>query len=411
MAANPRIVCVEALMRWEKGPEFADAILHHTLEQNRFSTLDRSLFMEIFYGSIRLRRMLDFLIGKLRDEEPDTRTRQALRTGLYQILRTRVPRHAAVNETVEASGRARSAVNAMLRRFLREEKDLLKSLDEAPVGVRLSHPDMLVSRWTRQFGEGDTTRLLEWNNEPADILIRVNELKVSVGELTRAGGGEPVPFHPLMLRMEKLPIPWIVGGLCYVQDPSTLTACELLAPRPGERVLDACAAPGGKTSYLAQLMKNEGQIIACDISAERLTRLRQNLERLAVANVEARRADWLNAPPSEKELGKFDRILIDAPCSNTGVVRRRVDVRWRLSGEDFTRMPETQVALIKNLAPLLKPGGTLVYSTCSMEPEENEWVVNRVTREIPGLKFRGARRTLPFRDKVDGAFAGMFTRN
>jgi len=398
-------------MRWEKGSEFADTILHRTMEQNRFSTLDRALFMEIFYGVIRFRRTLDFLIGKLREEESDVRTGQALRMGLYQLVRMRIPQHAAVNETVNTAGRSRAVVNAVLRRYLREEKDLLRSLETAPVGVRLSHPEVLVTRWTRQFGESDTARLCEWNNDPADILVRVNELKVSAGELMRAGGGEAVDIHPLMLRMEKLPIPWIVSGLCYVQDPSTLMACELLAPQPGERVLDACAAPGGKTSYLAQLMKNEGRIVACDVSADRLARLRENLERLSVTNVEVRKADWLHSPPAETAMGKFDRILLDAPCSNTGVIRRRVDVRWRLTGDDFARMPEVQMGLIKNLAGLLKPGGTLVYSTCSMEPEENDELARRVGLEAPELHFAKARRTLPFRDKVDGAYAAAFRRN
>jgi 16S rRNA (cytosine967-C5)-methyltransferase len=396
-------------MRWEKGPDFADAILHEALDENRFSTLDRSLFMEIFYGVIRYRRTLDFLIGKLREEESDARTRQALRIGLYQLLRMRVAQHAAVNETVDVAGRSRAVVNAVLRRFLREESQLLESLERAPVGVRLSHPEVLVERWTRQFGERDTAALCEWNNHPADILVRVNELKVTVGELMKAGGGKPVEAHPLMLRMEKLPIPWIVSGLCYVQDPSTLMACEMLDPQPGERVLDACAAPGGKTSYLAQMMKNDGRITACDVSADRLVRLRENLDRLSVTNVQVRKADWLRPMAQEKE--KFDRILVDAPCSNTGVIRRRVDVRWRLGQQDFARMPEVQFNLVKNLSALLKPGGTLVYSTCSMEPEENEEVVRRIAREVPGLKFREASRTLPFRDQTDGAFAAVFKRN
>jgi 16S rRNA (cytosine967-C5)-methyltransferase len=157
------------------------------------------------------------------------------------------------------------------------------------------------------------------------------------------------------------------------------------------------------------MMKNEGRIIACDVSADRLARMRENLERLAVSNVEVRRTDWLQSQPVEKE--KFDRILLDAPCSNTGVIRRRVDVRWRLKGDDFARMPEVQMGLIRNLAAVLKPGGTLVYSTCSMEPEENDQLATRVARETPELKFRGSKRTLPFRDNVDGAFAALFTRN
>jgi len=396
-------------MRWEKGTEFADTILHRALEQSRFSPLDRTLFMEIFYGVIRFRRTLDFLIEKLRDEDTDTQTRQALRMGLYQLLRTRIPQHAAVNETVNTAGRARGLVNAVLRRYLREEKQLLEALETAPVGVRHSHPDVLVTRWMRRFGEGDTAALCEWNNNPADILVRVNELKVSAGELMKAGSGEPMEIHPLMLKMEKLPISWIVSGLCYVQDPSTLMACELLNPQPGERVLDACAAPGGKTSYLAQLMKNEGHIVACDVSTDRLARMRENLQRLSVTNVEIKKADWLQEPPDDT--GKFDRILLDAPCSNTGVIRRRVDVRWRLRHEDFERMPEIQMGLIKNLAGLLKPSGSFVYSTCSMEPEENEEVVRRITDDAPDLTYRKSRQTLPFRDNVDGAFAALFTRN
>ncbi|HEX4084529.1 MAG TPA: 16S rRNA (cytosine(967)-C(5))-methyltransferase RsmB [Chthoniobacteraceae bacterium] len=407
--ANPRAACVEALMRWEKGTEFADAVLHAAVDENRFSTLDRALFMEIFYGVIRFRRTLDFLVSKLREEDIDSRTRQALRIGLYQLLRMRVPQHAAVNETVEVAGRGRSLVNALLRRFLREEKNLRKHLDMAPLGVRLSHPEVLVDRWTRQFGALDTAALCEWNNHPAEILVRVNELKVTMGELMQAGGGHPAEAHPLMLKMERLPISWIVDGLCYVQDPSTLMACEMLAPRPGERVLDACAAPGGKTSYLAQMMRNEGSIVACDVSAERLVRMRENLARLSVTNVEVRKADWLKPPAGERE--KYDRILLDAPCSNTGVIRRRIDVRWRLNGEDFAKMPEMQMGLLKNLSARLKPGGSLVYSTCSMEPEENEEIVRRMAREVPELKFQESRRTLPFRDKVDGAFAARFTVN
>jgi 16S rRNA (cytosine967-C5)-methyltransferase len=406
---NPRAASIEALVRWERGTEFADAVLHAVLEERKLSTVDRGLFMEIFYGAIRNLGTLDFVIGKLRDGEMDTRTKQALRVGLYQLLRTRIPRHAAVNETVENAGRGRSMVNAVLRRFLREEKSLLEMLEAAPVSVRLSHPQTLVARWTAQFGQADTARLCAWNNEPAEIFVRVNELKVTKGELLRAGGGEEIAAHPMMLKTARLPIPWIVAGLCYVQDPSTLLACEMLAPRPGERVLDACAAPGGKTSYLAQLMGNEGEIVACDVAKDRLARLRENLKRLSVTNTEARQIDWLHAPPKPGSLEKFDRILIDAPCSNTGVIRRRIDVRWRLREEDFKKMPRIQLGLIKNTAKFLKPGGTLVYSTCSLEREENEAVAEQAVREIPELKLVEMRRNLPLRDGVDGAFAAVFS--
>jgi 16S rRNA (cytosine967-C5)-methyltransferase len=211
------------------------------------------------------------------------------------------------------------------------------------------------------------------------------------------------------LKVAELPPAWLSGGLVYVQDPSTLLACDLLDPQPGETVLDACAAPGGKTSYLAELMRNEGRIVAADLWESRLARLRENMARLGVRNVEPLVLDGMLADSALPD-ASFDRVLIDAPCSNTGVIRRRVDVRWRLTEEDFIRMPEQQLALLRRIAPLVRPGGTLVYSTCSLEAEENEQVVERACAEIPGLRFLESRRALPFVDGVDGAFAAKFTR-
>ena len=209
--------------------------------------------------------------------------------------------------------------------------------------------------------------------------------------------------------MKHLPPSWIALGLCYVQDPSTLLACDLLAPEPGETVLDACAAPGGKTTYLAQLMRDQGRIMACDLYESRVTRLRENLHRLGVTIARAIQHDCMQAG-GPLEADSFDRILVDAPCSNTGVLRRRVDVRWRLTEEDFLRMPAQQFALLRRTASFLKPGGTLVYSTCSLEPEENDQLVDRISAEIPVLRFVESRRTLPFVDGVDGAFAAKFVR-
>ena len=210
--------------------------------------------------------------------------------------------------------------------------------------------------------------------------------------------------------MKYIPFKWIDCGLCYVQDPSTLMACELLNPQPGERVLDACAAPGGKTSYLAELMENQGEIVVCDASNKRLARLNHNLKRLGVASTQWAAIDWLrDSIPFESR--SFDRILVDAPCSNTGVIRRRIDVRWRLDPGEFKIMQGKQVALLKKIAPLLRPGGTLVYSTCSLDAEENEEVVRWVGNEIPEIRWIESKQTYPFRDAVDGAFAAKFERN
>lgn len=407
---NPRQSCIHALLEWEKGKYFSDEILHTALEKEPMSPLDRAFFMETFFGVLRNLSRLDFLIARLRDGRIDPETRAVLRLGLYQVFHMRTAPHAAVNETVALAGRARGLVNAILRRALREKEALEAALANAGQAIAMSHPEFLLERWEKAFGAEATRELCAWNNEPAEVHVRANELRISVAELLRsAEGAEPSPFHPLAIKVRHLPAAWIAEGLCYVQDPSTLMACDLLAPQAGETVLDACAAPGGKTTYLAQLMRNQGRLVACDLYASRVARLRENAARLGATIVKTLQHDCMQAGPP-LEPASFDRILVDAPCSNTGVLRRRVDVRWRLTEEDFLRMPAQQLALLKRTATLLKPGGALVYSTCSLEAEENDRVVEQAVAAVPGLRFVESRRTLPFVDHVDGAFAARFTR-
>jgi 16S rRNA (cytosine967-C5)-methyltransferase len=407
---NPRAAALEALIEWERGRTFADEILHRVQAEARFSARDRGFFREVFYGVIRWLSEIDFLIGRLRDGPIDDHTRAVLRLGVYQLWHMRVPPHAVVNESVSLAGRARGLVNAILRRALREENALRQALAAAPEAVRWSHPEFLIERWNAAFGSENAAALCEWNNLPAPVFVRVNGLRASVDELLAGNrGAERTRAHPRALKVDQLPPHWIDEGLCYVQDPSTLQACDLLAPRPGEMVLDLCAAPGGKTSYLAELMENRGRIVACDLWESRLERLRENMHRLGVRNVQPLQHDGMIAG-GELPPGSFDRVLVDAPCSNTGVIRRRVDVRWRLTDEDFVRMPAQQLALLRRAVALLKPGGTLVYSSCSLEREENEEVVERLVEEVGGMRVVEMKRTLPFVDDVDGAFAAKLVR-
>ena len=407
--ANPRAVCIQALSRWESEGKFADELLHEAFASSELSTLDRAFLTEAFYGIVRNLSRLDFIICRFRNEPVDRNTRQVLRLGFYQIFNMRVPHHAAVNETVNLAGKARGLVNALLRRGIREHDDIEQSIGKSSPAIRFSHPDFLIERWHRHFGEDEMHRLCNWNNGSAEVYVRANGLKVTTGELLRTTeGAEISEAHPLAIKVRQVPYPWIIHGLCYVQDPSTLLSCDLLDPKPGENVLDACAAPGGKTTYLAQLMGNEGTIAACDTAPQRLRRLQENLDRLGATCARVFQTDWLKgtAPFTPQS---FDRILLDAPCSNTGVIRRRVDVRWRLTPEDFPRMHEKQFTILRTLAPLLKTGGTLVYSSCSIEPEENQKLIERAGSEIPSLRFIESRQTLPFRDQIDGAFAAKFT--
>jgi 16S rRNA (cytosine967-C5)-methyltransferase len=408
--ATARTACLHALLQWEKGRAFSDEILHETLESIPLAPLDRAFLMEIFFGILRNLSRLDFLIAELRQGDLDLQTREILRIGLYQIFHMRTPPHAAVNETVSLAMRTRGLVNAILRRALREKSALENDLRNADEASRLSHPQFLIDRWRANFGSDAAAALCRWNNEPPDVHVRANGLKVTVGELLRtAPDATPSPAHPLAIKVRQLPFTWIVRGLCYVQDPSTLAACDLLDPQPGEVVLDACAAPGGKTTYLAELMQNRGRILATDLYESRVARLRENLARLGATMAEAVQHDAMQSGGRLDGIA-FDRILVDAPCSNTGVIRRRVDVRWRLTEEDFVRMPAQQIALLRRTSTMLKKGGALVYSTCSLEPEENENVVAELVRQVPELKLVETRRTLPFADSVDGAFAAKFLR-
>jgi 16S rRNA (cytosine967-C5)-methyltransferase len=291
---------------------------------------------------------------------------------------------------------------------VRRHNELLEKASAQPLFVRTSHPEFLVARWQENFAPKDAEALCVWDNKPPPIYGRVNRLKIDDDKfLGLYSESRPVSSRPDFMEFQSLPTRALARGYCYVQDPSTAIACQLLGPNPGERVLDACAAPGGKTGYLAQLMENRGMIVACDRDAARLQLLKENVARLGTNIVSAARHDWTIEPiPKEiVSMAPFDRILVDAPCTNTGVIRRRLDVRWRLRPQDFVRMPQEQFAITRSAIRLLKPGGVLVYSTCSLEMEENEAVVDRLVDGFLQMRLESTRSSLPFRDHFDGAFA------
>jgi 16S rRNA (cytosine967-C5)-methyltransferase len=417
MKSNSRQLALAALLEWRTGEQFADAILGQLLRSSDLAAVDRGFATELFYGVLRNLTLLDFWIESLRSRHLDQDTRDLLRLGLYQLFLLETPEHAAVFETVALAGsRNRSLVNAVLRSAARGKADLSRKASEQNLSVRKSHPRFLIDRWSRNFGEKNAEALCEWNNRPAPVYARINQLKITNDAFLAESAGcadripqlrDGVPAN--FVRVMNIPHDALAAGHCYIQDPSTAAACLLLDPKPGERVLDACAAPGGKTGYLAELMRNEGFILACDRDENRLGTLRDNLERLGVTIGRGVRHDWNTEGELPDQTG-FDRILVDAPCTNTGVMRRRVDLRWRLRPEDFSRMPAEQLGIVRATIPLLKSGGAFVYSTCSIEPEENEGVVTAILRELPFLKLVEQVSLLPFQDGFDGAFAAKLTR-
>jgi 16S rRNA (cytosine967-C5)-methyltransferase len=426
---KPREIALHVLTR-AAGGDFIEDRLEAALAQSRLSSLDRHLCQELAYGTVRWQATLDWLIArKTEGREQKPVLRNLLRLGLYQIFwLERIPGHAAVNETVELarhSGYNTQAgfVNAILRAYLREfdaTRLLLAALKTEQPHLGYSHPEWLVARWHKRWGADRTAQLMEWNNTPPKTFARVNTLKADPGKLLAQWREEGVEYdfirrdwmdENLVFELKSHPplsrLPSFQQGWFYVQDPSTLLAARELDPQPGESVLDLCAAPGGKLTYLAQLMRNEGRLVAHDTTPARLKLVEENCARLGITCVQTLLPATLHTPRSTL----FDRILLDAPCSNTGVIRRRVDLRWRIRLKEINRLQATQRELLRQAAMLLRPGGTLIYSTCSLEPEENRQVVDEFLGQHPAFRLERARELLPFLDGVDGTYVARLVSN
>ena len=411
------------------GGDFVEARLEAELARTRLSPPDRHLCQELAYGIVRWQATLDWLIARKTDARAQKpMLHNLLRLGLYQIFwLNRIPAHAAVHETVELarqSGFQSQAgfINAVLRGYLREfdvTRGLLEELKRTQPHIGYSHPEWLVARWQKRWGADHTAQLLDWNNTPPKTFARVNTLKADPGKLLAQWRDENVEYdfvrrdwieENTVFELESHPplgrLPSFEQGLFYVQDPSTLLAVRELDPQPGECVLDLCAAPGGKLTAIAQLMRNEGRLLAHDTTPERLKLIEENCARLGVTCAQTVLPSTLNSQPSSR----FDRILIDAPCSNTGVMRRRVDLRWRIRPGEIGRLHLAQLELLNQAAPLLRPGGRLVYSTCSLEPEENTEVVNEFLAGHADFKLDRTCELLPFVDGVDGTFVARLAR-
>jgi 16S rRNA (cytosine967-C5)-methyltransferase len=410
-----RQIALAALRLWRKEKRFADSIISGLLAKAELTPSDRAFALELFYGVLRNLTLLDFWIGCLRASRLDTDLRDILRLGLYQIFFLKTAEHAAVHETVElAPKRQRPIINAVLRGATRRRSELLARADAQPLFVRTSHPQFLVERWRQHFGAEQTEELCRWNNFPAPVYGRINRLRIKREKFLRLySRSQPLSPNSEFVEFDSLPTSALRRGHCYVQDPSTVIACQILDPKPGEKVLDACAAPGGKTGYIAQLMENLGTIVASDRDRDRLQILKENMTRLGVRIVQIMHHDWRRdlVPPEIASGAPFDRILIDAPCTNTGVMRRRADLRWRLQPTDFDRMQQQQIEIVRAVIPLLKVNGVLVYSTCSLEPEENERLEQRLLGSSLTLRLIEEKDSLPFRDRFDGAFAAKITRS
>ena len=397
---SSRREAIFVLTRWLETHDFPDRLIP--------DVPDRAFITDLVYTTVRRHRTLLWALEQLVKKMPKGETEAALLIGACQILfMPSVADYAAVNETVEAaklaSKQTAGLVNAVLRNLLRKRDALLADLAKQSLGIRTSHPDSLITRWLEHFGETETLALCEWNNTPADTYIA-----------SPPGAPEPFSLVPHGTRVDALP--GYAEGAFIVQDPGTAPAVELLAVKPGLKVLDACAGPGGKTVQIAWRMGKPSSdsnhvLVALDLHEDRLETVRANLARTKQTWVTVCQGDLTDNPRAALDpFGLFDRILIDAPCSNSGVLRRRPDARWRWTTKRMKKLASTQAVMLENALALLAPGGRLVYSTCSLEPEENRKQIAALRRVHPELTCIAVEERIPTRSQTDGAFACALER-
>lgn len=432
-----RLAAFEILMRVSDGA-YASILLAQ--KEPESEPRDRALCHELVMGVLRWQLWLDRLaehFTKRPTADLDVAIRLILRLGLYQLrFLSRVPASAIVNESVNLVHRARlrsagALVNAVLRRAARElEIDPARHIADPfeRLAVATSHPAWLIERWARAFGIEETEAFARANNQQAPVAFRVVKQRASEDEVIeqlRASGAKLEPSRiaehawritdsgPLFAEL-------VAAGRVYVQDEASQMVAQVLNPQAGERVLDLCAAPGSKSTQIADMLKGTGVVVASDLHAHRLRTVRDAAKQQNLLNVHCLTLDGLASLPFRES--SFDCVLVDAPCSGTGTFRRNPEIRWRISADDIADLASRQKQLLQNAATLVKPGGRLVYSTCSVEPEENESVVqtflenniNFVPLPLPLSHGPGnpeTLRTWPQHQDTDGFFVASFRRN
>lgn len=402
---NSRQAALACLTRWHEGRAFAETLVDRECSRVSLSPADRHLAQALVFGVLRNQSWLDHVIGTLRQGRLDMNVRLILQLGLCQLFLLGMADHAAVYETVNlAPSRLRGVVNAILRTALRKEKAILAEREKLPLHILYSTPRWLVEKWTAQFGTEATRKLLQWNNTTPRLCVRANSL-IPLNEIPK--GLVPLGGVPGWFSVEDLlPLKDINSGALYVADPSTRYAIDLLAPQPDEEILDACAAPGGKSAAIISATGGKARLTATDLHEHRLPVLRENLARYGSPSVATAQADWALPCPPEWE-NHFDAVLLDVPCSNTGVIQRRVDVRWRLNPEEIRRLAALQRTILENASRAVRPGGRLVYSTCSIDAEEDGLLVREFLKSHPEWTLKEEKLVLPQEEKSDGAYAAL----
>lgn len=428
---NPRLAAAASLIAWEKNGRYANLEVAASLSDSAMNEADRALYTALVYGVIERVITLDHIIAGLSSRplsEIDREALCALRLGIYQLtFMDRIPPHAAVSESVNAApARSRGFVNALLRSYLRggcrytlPEGDPLTRMS-----VEYSAPVELCAFWCERYGEELTAHLLTSTTRNPDVTLRINPLQTSTEDvlLDFQENASLCPLAPDMVTVKSAAhiADGIAAGKYIVQDPASRLCVRALDPQPGETVIDTCAAPGGKTLSAALDMGNEGQLIAFDLHENKLSLIRRTAASLGISILEVQARDARNPDPAL--IGTADRVLCDAPCSGLGVIGKKPDIKYK-SLDSIRALPQIQYDILCGAAEYVRSGGTLVYSTCTLNPDENEHIVTRFLKEHPdftavdfdlgtaGGSTDGRRTFYPHLDGCDGFFIAKMVRS
>lgn len=438
MENNARQLAYDVLIDIQQNGAYANLALDKALLRSKLNKSDRRLATELVYGCTKMQLHLDQIIRSYCDlKKVDKKTLQLLRMAVYQMTYLeKIPDHAIINETVELSKKvglhSDKFINGVLRSMLREEKpikwpDKRKQRNQY-IAKWYSFPQWLIDGWVKEYGFADTERLCEYFNNPAQTWIRVNTLKATAEEIKSVFEHLNIEYvqHPALPEafclksLQKIKQSSLFKqGKIIVQDLSAMLPALVLNPSKGNQVLDMCAAPGGKTTYLSAIMNNSGSIMACDLHPHRVELIEHNVKRLGVENVRCYAGD-ATALPDDCYV-RFDAVLLDAPCSGLGVLNRRADLRWRIRKSSLPEIEQLQEQLLDAACHYLKPQGTLVYSTCTLNKNENEYQIKRFLEKHPNFECvpfeclgetceSGQKTIYPYIDQTDGFFIAKLVR-
>lgn len=404
MTKSVREAALDILEIVEKNGAYSNLILNTTIEKNEFSHVDANLLTELCYGTLQRKITLDYFIESFINKQKriDLWVRQLLRLSVYQMVYLdKIPDHAIINEAVEIAKKRGNKgisgfVNGVLRTIQRQgvpSTSLIKDSVEK-LSIETSHPTWLVRRWINQFGYEKTRAMCEENLQTAKQTARINLGRIDLNNILQRLESEGFlveksPYVPVAIKAKKgnlVKSKAFQEGYITIQDESSMLVAYVIDPKEGEKILDTCAAPGGKTTHMAERMNNKGEIIALDLHNHKVKLINENATRLGLSNIRARQLDSRTVADNF-EMESFDRILIDAPCSGFGVLKRKPDIKYTKTEKDIKNLTRIQEELLNNAASLLKSGGTLVYSTCTVDKEENQQLIRKFLKEHP--EFHG----------------------